>query len=160
MAMLITHFISSWITSSSSSSCSCSGIDLSMLTFELLGPAATSISPPSSMDDDAVEFKCLRSITSNACSCSSTFRWVIIRTNILMSFAAQIYLFKINFFYFQNNCLQIKRIETCWKSPWWNDNPDALCLPAKQATSNCSGVICISSIKLPSIKSTKCLYSS
>lgn len=52
---------------------------------------------------------------------------------------------------------------TCWKSTWWNWNgfsPCPCCLPSRQASSNCSGVICISSIKLPSIKSTRFLYSS
>lgn len=46
--------------------------------------------------------------------------------------------------------------QTCWNRPWWKGKavPPGFCLPAKTATSNCSGEICISSIKLPSIKST------
>lgn len=46
--------------------------------------------------------------------------------------------------------------QTCWNKPWWKGRvvPPGFCLPARTATSNCSGEICISSIKLPSMKST------
>lgn len=45
---------------------------------------------------------------------------------------------------------------TCWNNPWWNENEfvEPLCRPSRQATSNWYGEICISSIKLPNIKST------